>query len=128
MRASFITQYNPKLLGEYARIPRLKDESPEAITEHMQRIKEQKQQALAVSKELFDVDVHVFVKKVPDEDDIKIIIETKYGYMGGSACGDRAIKELDAIMAKLHQYYGVTQEDIDNRTRRYKDLVCALCR
>lgn len=101
LRASFIIQYNPELLGDYAIMPRLKDETPEAIIEQMQRIKEQKQQALDVSKELFDVDVHVFVKKVPDEDD---------------------------IMVKLHRYYGVTQADIDNRTRRYMNLVSALCK
>lgn len=58
-------------------------------------------EAFAVLKDLFDVDVYVFAKKVPDEDD---------------------------IMVKLHRYYGVTQADIDNRTQRYKDLVSVLCR
>lgn len=37
MRASFILQYAPELLGEYATMPRLKSESKEDIQAHIKQ-------------------------------------------------------------------------------------------
>lgn len=128
LRASFLLQYKPELLGEYAKIPPLEKEDPEAVMEHLEKCKEQFSHAMAVPKELFDIDMHKYVKEYPDiNENLDVVIETKYGYIGGGAAGDKAVKDLNGLMIRLHQYYGVTQKDIDNRTERYKNLVRTLC-
>lgn len=128
LRASFMLQYKPELLGEYAKLPPLEREDPEAVMEHLEKCKEQLQRAMAVPKELFDIDLHKYIKKYLDiNENLDVVIETKYGYIGGGASGDQAIKEWNEIMIRLHKYYGVTQEDIDWQTERYKNLVRALC-
>ena len=128
LRASFILQYKPELLGEYAEIPRLESEEPEAVMKHLEKCKEQLQRAMAVPKELFDIDMHKYIKEYSDiNESLDVVIETKYGYIGGGAGGDQAVKDLDEMMKRLHKYYGVTQEDIDNQTERYKNLIRTLC-
>lgn len=129
LRASFILQYKPGLLGEYAMIPSLESEEPEAVMEHLKKCKEQFQHAMAVPKEQFDIDMHKYVKEYSDiNESLDVVIETKYGYIGGGAAGDKAVKDLNEVMIRLHKYYGVTQDDIDNRTERYKNLIRVLCR
>lgn len=129
LRASFILQYNPELLGEYAEVPPLESEEPEAVIEHLKKCKEQFQHAMAVPKELFDIDMHKYIKEYSGTNEsLDVVIETKYGYIGGGANGDKAVKDLDEMMTRLHKYYGVTQEDIDNQTERYKNLIRTLCR
>lgn len=129
LRASFILQYEPELLGEYAKLPPLESEEPEAVMKHLKKCEEQLQYAMTVPKELFDIDMHKYMKEYPDiNESLNVVIETKYGYIGGGAGGDRAVKDLGEIMIRLHKYYGVTQEDIDNQTERYKNLIRTLCR
>lgn len=129
LRASFILQYKPELLGEYAKLPPLESEEPEAVMEHLEKCKKQLQHAMAVPEEIFDIDMHKYIKEYSDINErLNVVIETKYGYIGGGASGDKAIKDLDEMMIRLHIYYGVTQEDIDNQTERYKNLIRTLCR
>lgn len=128
LRASFILQYKPELLGEQAKFPSLESEEPEAVIEHLEKCKKQFQHAMAVPKELFDIDMHKYIKKYSDRNEsLDVVIETKYGYIGGGASGDKAVKDLNEVMKRLHKYYGVTQEDIDNKTERYKNLIRTLC-
>ncbi len=129
LRASFILQYKPELLGEYAKRSPLESEEPEAVMEYLGKCKEQLQRAMAVPKELFDIDMHKYIKEYSDINErLNVVIETKYGYIGGGAGGDKAVKDLDEMMMRLHKYYGVTQEDVDNQTERYKNLIRTLCR
>lgn len=129
LRASFLIRFQPNLLGEYAMMPKLESHEPEALRAHMQKVQEQIQRAKDVPKELFDIDYHKLNGKCEKNDEsFFVLIETKYGYIGGSAAGDGAIKKLKKAMIRLYKYYGVTQDDIDNRTERYRDLVSELCR
>lgn len=129
LRASFLLQYKPELLGEYAKRPPLESEEPEAVMEYLEKCKEQLRQAMAVPKELFDIDMHKYIKEYSDINErLDVVIETKYGYIGGGANGDKAAKDLDEMMKRLRKYYGVTQEDIDYQTERYKNLIRTLCR
>ena len=43
MRASFIMQYEPELLGEYATMPKLRSESQEDIQAHIKQFEERQQ-------------------------------------------------------------------------------------
>lgn len=127
MRASFIIQYAPELLGEYAKMPELKGESPEEIKLHIKKLDERLQKASEVPETAFDIDFHKFEKMVGDRNNsMQITIEKKYAYIGGGASGDKAVKKFEHIYKDVYRYYGVTKQDMDNKSKRYKDVVQAL--
>lgn len=128
MRASCIIQDAPELLGEYAEMPRLKGESPEDIQLYMQQTEARTQKALEIPTTVYDIDFHKFQKNFADiNDNIHIIIEKNHSYIGGGAAGNKkVIKQFRRIYKDIYRYYGVTQEDIDSKSQRYKDVVRGL--
>ena len=76
----------------------------------------------------FDIDLHIFEKE-DDGNYMRISIEKKYAYIGGSCSGSkRAIRKFVKLERAIYRFYGVTQEDIDGHSQRYKDLVNTLAR
>lgn len=127
MRASFILQYAPELLGEYATIPSLKSTSQEDVKAQIALIEERMKKASEIPVSMFDIDMYKFVKQYDDINErVHIIIEKKYGYIGGGACGRK--NEFRKIYKDIHRYYGVTKEDIEQKTARYEDIVRTLSR
>ena len=127
MRTSFMINHAPELLGEYAKHPELKGHSEEEIREFMAQLEARKEIAKNVPKEKFDIDFHKYEKKI-DDDEMNIIIEKKYAYIGGGATGKKTIKEFSKIYKDVYHYYGVTEEDIAKKTRRYDMVVRTLAR
>jgi len=130
MRASFIMQYAPELLGEYATMPQLKSESKEDIQAHIREFQERQQRAMEIPIEKFDIDVHKF--QIPFEDindNMYIIVEKRFAYIGGGVSGDKKVmRRFHRIFKDVHRYYGVTAEDIKNKTKRYEQVIRALTR
>ena len=52
----------------------------------------------------------------------------RYDYIGGGASGKKTIKEFDKVFKDVYRYYGVTKEDIVNKTKRYDMVVRTLAR
>lgn len=128
MRASFIIRYAQDLLGEYAAFPKLKSESPEDVEVYIRQNEERVKKASEIPPELFDIDYHKFEKTFNDiNNNMHIIIETKYGYIGGGVCGNKKLsKEFRHIYKDVYRYYGVTKEDKERNSERYKDVVRTL--
>jgi len=128
LRAGFLMQYAPELLGEHRERPQLKGQSEEEIREFMDAVEAQKQVALQVPKEDFDIDFRMFKKKLGDGEQ-HILIEKRYAYIGGGASGNtKTVKQFKKVFRAVHCYYGVTKEDIENKTRRYEDYLKQLAR
>ena len=130
MRASFILQYKPELLGDLAEAPKLENHEEEAIKLFMEQIEQRQKAAENIPPDIFDIDLHIYEKDSGNNNQSKIIIEKNYGYIGGSASGSKNgfMREFDKTFRKVYQYYGVTQKDIDNSTKRYIELVKTLAR
>lgn len=130
MRASFLLQHVPELLGEYATLPPLKSESQEDLLEYMRQAQERVQRAKEIPATEFDIDFHKFQLSFENNDDnIHFVIEKRFGHIGGGASGNRrVIKRFQRLDKEIHRYYGVTEEDIRTKSQRYKDVVRALCR
>ena len=128
MRVSFIMQYASELLGEYATMPRLKSESKEDIQAHIRQIQNMQQKAMEIPTEQFDIDFHKF--KIPFDDindNIHITVEKKFAYIGAGASGNKKVmKRFHRIYKDVYRYYGVSQEDIENKSERYEQVVRAL--
>lgn len=130
MRASFILQYAPELLGEYATMPRLKSESKEDIQAHIKQFQIRQQKAMEIPVEEFDIDFHKFQISFGDiNDNMYITVEKRFAYIGGGASGNKKeMRKFQRIYRDVHRYYGVTSEDIENKSKRYEQVVRALTR
>ena len=59
---------------------------------------------------------------------MQIGVETAWQMLDGSCSGDKkTMKQLRKLFKKIYLYYGVTAEDIENETERYKSLLGVLC-
>lgn len=125
LRNAFLLQYSPELLGELAELPKLESHSADAVKAFMEQMDQRKKAAEEISKELFDIELCVLERRDKDVSS-KIMIEKKYGYIGGSASGKKNIKKFDKLFRDIYKYYGVSQEDIDKKTKRYEELIKVL--
>lgn len=128
MRASFILQYAPELLGEYATMPQLKSESKEDIQAHIKQFQIRQQMAMEIPVTEFDIDFHKFQIASDDiNDNMYITVEKRYAYIGGGASGNKKeMRKFQRIYRDIHRYYGVTSEDIEKKTKRYEQVVRTL--
>ena len=128
MRASFLMQYAPELLGEYAKMPQLKSESPEDIKAHLAQFQEREKKAQEIPTADFDIEFRKFQLPFEDRNNhIHIDVESRFGYIGGGASGDKkVVKKFRRIYKDVYRYYGVTKEDIESESKRYKDVVQTL--
>lgn len=128
LRAGFLMQHAPELLGDLRERPKLKGQSEEEIMKFMDAMEAQKQAAFQVPVEDFDIEFRMF-KKQSDDGEQHILIEKRYEYIGGGASGStKTVKQFKKIYRAVHCYYGVTKEDINNKTRRYEDYLKQLAR
>ncbi len=127
MRASCIVLYAPELLGTLATYPELAGEDANDIKNFMDQMELRRKAAENISRELFDIDLHIFEKKEADLR-MRFIMESKYDYIGASASGGSKLmlKKYREIYRSIYRYYGVTQEDIDKKTNRYKEVIKSL--
>ena len=124
MRASFIMMYAPELLGEYAARPKLFSRDEEGIQKFMEQLAVRKEVAEEVPSQVFDIDFHIFKNEQADVH-MEFLIESKHGYIGGSFSGPgkREKKQYEKMYHDVYRYYGVSVEDIANKTKRYEDVV-----
>ena len=128
MRCSSILQYAPELLGEYATPSLLINSDEEGIRKFQAELEKRRQRAAQIPKDTFDIEYSVFEQKDKDGN-MQICFEKRFGYIGASAGGTKKyMKSFSKIYKDVYKYYGVTQEDIDSGSRRYKELISTLAR
>ena len=119
-------QYHPSLLGELSEAPQLKSHDEKSVKIFFEQLEKRQKAAEDIPTDLFDIDLHIYKKKEKNLES-SITIEKKYEYIGGSASGsNRSMKKYKALFRKIYLYYGVTQKDIDEHTKRYDDVVRTL--
>lgn len=73
-----------------------------------------------------DINMYLYVRD-DNNTHMDIEIETNTGYITGGVTGKKAaIKEFNEIMRDVFIYYGVMQDDIIEKTKRYNNLVSVL--
>lgn len=129
IRAAFILQYKPELLGKFKDYPELKGEDEESVKQFMMLMNQRQKAAEEIPTEVFDIELYMLQMSEKDFNS-KLIFERNYGYIGGSASGEsnKAMKRYNRVFRDVYKYYGVTQSDIDNKTKRYEDMLRTLAR
>ena len=123
MRASFLLQYRPELLGDLTEPQRPQQWDEKSVMEFMKQIEQRTEAARAVPKTEFDIDFHLY-RKTGWDFEMSISIEKTYESFSGSASGStRVMRRYGADFRKVYRYYGVSQEDIRQHTKRFEEVV-----
>ena len=73
--------------------------------------------------EFFDIDLHIYTKENGDNES-HIIVEKTRNYIGGGASGNtRMVRRHNREFKKVYRYYGVSDEDIKNKSERFEEVV-----
>lgn len=124
LRCSFILMHQPELLGEYASALKLSGAGEIRLQEFQRQWELQKEKAKEISEEEFAIDFHVLQKNT-DKGRMELILEGRFGSISGSwsSRGRKRDKSFKRIYRDIYRYYGVTKEDIADKTERYQELV-----
>ena len=126
LKESLILQYEPELLGEMKDIP-VPDFSNEAsVKEYLGKIKTRSEMIAEMPDSIIPMDFHLYKIRI-DDDFLEMEIDYTWNIFGMSYSGNKAVmKKFKKISRILYSYYGVTDEDIKNKTKRYSSLVTNL--
>lgn len=125
VREGIIYKHKPELLGRFQHIsaPDVPDES--SLQKFYELLKERERILEAVPDEEVPVEFQMY-ELLSGKGHIRISVEFKWDIFGVSYGGDRKqMKKFKRMAQDLYSYYGVTEEDIKNKTERYETLVCA---
>ncbi len=131
MRTSYITQWEPHLLGEYANPPVLKSHDKEGLEAFWAELELRQQKAKEIPVEEFDIDLHILQKR-ENRTTLHIHLESRFGHISGGFSGPgkwgkrSGKRKFDRVYKDIYLYYGVSEEDIAGKTKRYADLLRTL--
>ena len=130
MRTTSLFEHRPDLVeGQVIDFdPDSSDDQEEIIRQLEEKINKEREIAESIPREVFDIDYHKYVKTGKDiNESMHIDIERNYGYFAGGAGGSKTfIRKWRKIYKEIYMYYGVSEDDIRNKTQRYKNLVVEL--
>ena len=128
LKASLIMRHRPDLLGDLMDLQTPEEEDAEALKAFWEQIQERERKAEEIDDDIFPMDFHIYEIAWPGNGMMQIGVETIWQVLGGSCSGDKkTMKQLRKLFKKIYLYYGVTDEDIKNRTERYNSLLAILC-
>lgn len=128
-RHNQISRKRPELLREEKKIPPPEDfHDSEAVREWEKRIQERtvmrEKEIDAIPPEVFPTDYHLFVAE-KERGRLEMEVDLLYGDLAVSYVGGEK-KAMDSVVKDIYRYYGVSQEDIDHKTERYRELLMVL--
>lgn len=127
LKQSLILKYNPDLLKDLPKLDPPKDVDAESIKAYLAKVEEYTEQANQVPEELFPLDFHIYEIHFEDIGDIHFTVEKNWNVLSGGYSGKtKNIKKLGKINRDIYLYYGVTEEDIRNKSERYSMLATIL--
>lgn len=102
--------------------------SEEAVREFVNQTEAVRNYVKQIPEETFQMDFHIY--EIRNNDAVcDIVADFRWDFFSVSYAGEKKdIKGFDRINKELHTFYGVTETDIVNRTKRYSKLLEVLCR
>ena len=125
VKEAVIYKYKPELLGEFQHIsaPDISDEK--SMQEFYQLLEERERIIETISDEEISMDFKMY-ELVQENSHLEMVLDSKWNILYVNYGGDREqMRKLKKIAQDIYLYYGVTEEDIKNKTERYAALVGA---
>lgn len=127
LKTSLILQHKPELLGELAELKRPSGYDEKSLRDFFEQVELRSQKAFCIPDEFFPMDFKLYEVQVPDVGQIEFCIDTMWDIFGNSYSGSKkGMRQLKKISKDVYLYYGVTPEDIRNKTKRYSVLLTVL--
>lgn len=141
MRAALAMKYHPELVGERPQKPDQEalqkmgeEERKQVLEKFMEECTRMQERAAALTENMVPMDYHCYKITPGLWSEVHIELEKEHGLlMGGCSAsnmrrhgGKRLMRQAQGIMADIHRYYGVTEEDIRQKNERYHDLLVVL--
>lgn len=127
LKESLIIEKRPDLLGELKELVRPEVYDEKGIRELHRQIQARSEWIAAIPDEEMPMDYHVYEMRLKDGR-LEMEIDYLWNIFGISYSGSKkTMKNLEKVARELYLYYGVTKEDIANKSKRYSSLVTALC-
>lgn len=115
--------------AEMSRERRQYQEEKAGMREGLMMFRQIEQRSEAVSRipeEQFPMDFHIYEILI-DGGRMEIDMDYRWDVLGISYSGNKkAMRQLKAMGRRIHLYYGVTKEDIQEESKRYSSLLTAL--
>lgn len=126
MKESLVTRYRPDLLGELKDIPMPKTMEADAIRLCNELWQKRSQYIQSIPDTELGMDYHIY-EILEQGGRVELEIDYAWNEFRISCSGNKkAMKRVKKIAQELAVYYGVTEEDIQNRTERYLSLRASL--
>ena len=126
LKASLIMQHKPELLGERKDIPKPDFHNEESVKNFLNEMEIRDKLIAQMPDNVIPMDFHLYEIEI-GEDFMEIEVDYIWNIFGISYSGNKSvIKRFKKIARNLYCYYGVSEEDIKNRTKRYSSLVTEL--
>ena len=126
LKASLIMQRKPELLSERKDIPKSDFQNQESVKDFLNEMEIRNKLIDQMPDNVIPMDFHLYEIKI-GEDLMEIEVDYTWNIFGIAYSGNKSvIKRFKKIARDLYCYYGVSEEDIKNRTKRYSSLVTEL--
>ncbi len=126
LKESLILEQKPELLGDMEDIKRPNIYDEDSIWKLHQQIEARSEIIAQIPDSEMPMDFHLFEIRL-DDGVLEIGTEYIWDIFGVSYSGNKKVmKQLKRIAQDLYIYYGVTEEDIRNKSKRYSSLLTTL--
>lgn len=126
LKESLILQHKPEVLGEMKDIPKPDISNEESVREYFCKIKVRSEMIAEMPDGIIPMNFHLYEIRIGDNF-LEMEVDYIWNIFGISYSGNKKVmKQFEKISRDLYIYYGVSEEDIKNKTKRYSSLVTAL--
>ena len=126
LKESLILQHKPEILGEMKDIPKPDISNENSIKEYLCKIEARSEMIDEMPDNVIPMNFHLYEIRIGD-DFLEMAIDYIWNIFGISYFGNKKVmKQFKKISKDLYIFYGVSEDDIKNKTERYLALVTAL--
>lgn len=126
LKESLISRYKPEMLGELAEMNRPEDFNPETVKALQDQFLARRERVKSISEEQMPMDFYIYEIAV-GEGRLEMEVDYHWNIFGISYSGSKkSMKKMKEIAKDLHLYYGVSEEDIQQKSERYHSLLAIL--
>lgn len=125
-KEGLIIMHKPELLGSLGEITWPDTLHEESAKEIYRQFQLRSEMAANIPDQEMPMDFHIYEIKIKDGH-IEMEIDFIWDIFGMSYSGNKkTMKKLRKISQDLYMYYGVSEDDMKNKTKRYSSLLTAL--
>lgn len=126
LKKSLILQHKPEVLGEMKDIPSPDYTDRESVKNYFDKIETRSEMLAEMPDSVIPMDFHLYRVRIGDGL-LEMEIDYIWNIFGISYSGNKkTMKQFKKISKELYIYYGVSEDDIKNKTERYLSLVTVL--